>query len=166
MNSGTNKTERTVVGRLIEAVRGGQVSIHRLPENTLLQPLDICEIRLKVAGKAFTCLADNEYGDMDTDNLPLQLGAILSALDHVSSAKGFSDWCEDLGLDANLDEVHELWQRERENAATVPQLFTPAIKPISGYDWQLGAGGVKELRALPHRLARPDLHIDMAQRSK
>lgn len=153
-----NYTENEIVNWLIQSVLDLEIDVSPLPPDDALERLFLREVTLEIGGSTFPCLADNECGDMDLDNLPLKLSMILMELDSYEGTKDFLEWCDDQALATGSALASRLWGQLQENVIEIPKFFTKKMKVISAYDWHLGAGGIQELRTLPYQLARPDLH--------
>lgn len=150
--------ENETVNWLIQSVLDLRIDVSPLPTNDDMENRFLREVILRIDDCTFPCLADNECGDMDMDNLPLKLSMILMELDSYESTKDFLEWCDDQGLEAGSALASRLWRQLQENAVEIPKFFNEKVKVISAYDWHLGAGGIQELRTLSYQLARPDLH--------
>lgn len=148
-----------IIDGLIEAVINHRICVEPLPQSIELENIFLREVILTINAKKFYCLTNNECGDMDTDNIPLQLSMILMELETYKNVQDFLEWADDMELNAGSATARRLWSHLQKNALDIPKCLPSNLKTVSAFDWHLGAGGISELRALPYRLARPDLHF-------
>ena len=157
MAPNAHSTDSALVNALINAITRFRVRIEALPEDADLEEESLREVMLHLGDRSFRCLTDNEYGDMDRDNLPLQLNMILMELAHYDDVDDFLVWARGHGLDAASSKVDALWDRLRENAVGIREIVGRDLVAMSSWDWSLYAGDARILRDLPEALARPDL---------
>ena len=157
MTSNSHPTDSALVNALIDAISRFRVRIEALPDDADLEEESLREVMLHLGDRSFRCLADNEYGDMDRDNLPLQLNMILMELEHYDGVDDYLVWARGHGLDAASPKVDALWDRLQENAVAIRKIVGQDLVAMSSWDWSLYAGDARILRDLPEPLARPDL---------
>jgi len=90
--------EKPLVDPLINTVTNHQMTITRLPLDEELDALCLREVAVHIKDHTFHCLVDNEYGDIDQDNLPLMLNMVLMELEDFDDVGDFSEWARGTDL--------------------------------------------------------------------
>lgn len=155
----TEKNEFTVSGivnGLIQAVIDCNISISPIMVHADLENASLSEVLLKIGEQQFTCVTDNEYGDMSGDNIPLMLNMILSEIENYHEADDFLTWASSHEIDASSKKVRHVWDDLTLAAAEISKLLPADIKGISSWDWQLNAGEAHILRGLPKKYRKPN----------
>jgi hypothetical protein len=142
-------TDSAIVDGLIAAVVAHGFSVSALPVDDALEALSLREVVVLLSGQEFRCLLDNEYGDVDPNNLPLVLNMVLMGLEDYDALGDYLAWAKDYGLSAGLPWVDALWARLQGNAVAMRALVPPLPAPISSWDWSMAAGDALILRGLP-----------------
>lgn len=88
----------------------------------------------------------------DMDDLPdcapaIILQLVLRALYDFEEAQDYLVWCKEMGYSAGDSTASRIWFEQREVAAWMLQFFGD-LKPISTWDWEMGAGECRILRGI------------------
>lgn len=154
----TSRLESPFVRELVQAITRYGIRISKLSFDASLEASSLREVELELSEKSYRCLVYNEYGDMDTDNLPLQLNMILMEFETFQDVEDILEWTGEYDLDVSKTGVKDLWDRLQKNASEIRQVLGSDIQPTPSWDLQHGSGDVQVLRDLPVCFARPDLY--------
>jgi len=141
-------TKSALVDRLVAAIARRRVSIDPLPADEMLAARSLAEVRLRADGREFVCLIDDEFGDAARGCAPVLLNLVLMEFENYDGVDDFLVWARGHGLPAGAPRVHEIWGRLQDNQRALRQLLGPGVRPVSAFDWSLGAGDARALRAL------------------
>lgn len=145
------KFEYPEVKTLVEKVQEFRIRFEPGMEiqDTPLEDLRPC--RVWIEDKSFDVYLDNEYKDVEENNPAVLLQLLLFEIEGFEEAKNFPVWAKELGLDASLNPVHQLWLHWEETAPALRKLLGQKLKGISSYEFYLNSGATQELRSLDHR---------------
>lgn len=134
------------VEKLIAAVREHQLTFSFPDTEPALQSQFYVRLKMDSKGNVVSVPVMDEFEDVPANNPVMLLHLLLQECELFEEAKDFLTWAADVGLNANLPVVLNLYEELTEVVPEVRNIFGAKLKAIPLYDMEFNTGVARALR--------------------
>ena len=105
-------------------------------------------LELNLNNNLFSIYIDDEYNDVNEANPLMCFFLILRELEIYRDSTDYLDWCKQLGVNANDDQLRQYYISLEATYTEIEKILGEIDSCISSLDYQLNTGVIKKLRSL------------------
>ena len=105
-------------------------------------------LELNLNNNLFSIYIDDEYNDVNEANPLMCFFLILRELEIYRDSTDYLDWCKQLGVNANDDQLRQYYISLEATYTELEKILGEIDSCISSLDYQLNTGVIKKLRSL------------------
>lgn len=103
-------------------------------------------VHFTLGGEAFSVFVDDEYDDLRNNYPLLNLCLILRELEGYDFSREYEVWCQERGLDPEIDRVKDNFKHLGEVYRAIEKILGEVDSKVSDFDFEMNARAAQKLR--------------------